>query len=313
MNTLPSSIISIDISKDHLDTGAWPKAWLHRLGNDSAGIGKIVAEAKRRKAFVIFEATSTYDRQLIDALENAGLAYHRANPRKAREFAKAAGYLAKTDKVDAIMLAQYAQLIPLRTTEPVPAENKALRVLVDRRDQLATMRKQEVTRLHQVEDPAVREEMEAHIADIEARMATYEAKMKLLLKAHDDLGKVARLLASAPGVGQLTAASLLAFLPELGCRCPKAIAALVGLAPLARDSGKMRGQRRIWGGRRKIRALLFLAARHAEKNTAFADFAARLKHAGKPIKKVRIAVARKLLLALNAMVKEDRPFREAIA
>jgi transposase len=313
MSTLPSSILSIDISKDSLDTDAWPKPWREHLANDDGGLARIVREAKRRKAFIVFEATSVYDRKLIEALDAAGLRYHRANPRKAREFAKSAGFLAKTDKVDAAMLAEYGRRIPLPAAEPVAPERKDLRALLDRRDQLVAMRKQEITRLHQIADEAILAEMRAAIIELKERIEHYEHKIKAHIQAHPALQKSAALLASAPGIGPITAASLVAFLPELGTRCPKAIAALVGLAPLARDSGKFRGQRRIWGGRRKLRALLFLAARHAAKNLSFAGFAKRLEEAHKPTKKIRIAVARKLLLALNAMLKENRPFRNAIA
>lgn len=310
MSTLPHAIVSIDIAKDHLDTYGWPTAWRRRLPNTAAGIAAIVNKARQLRAFVIFEATSVYDRPLMAALEHAGLAYHRANPRKAREFAKAAGFLAKTDRVDAAMLAEYARRIPLAAAEPICPARQVLRQLVDRRDQLVGLRKQEATRLKQIGDAAIRAEMETLLSEIEARIAAYEARIRAHLKAHPALAHAARLLASAPGVALITAASLLALLPELGRRPAKAITALVGLAPLARDSGRWRGQRRIWGGRRKLRALLFLAARHAARHAAFADFAKRLADAGKPLKKIRIAVARKLLLALNAMLSQNRPFAD---
>lgn len=313
MSSLPSSILSIDISKDVLDTDALPQPWRRRIPNDATGIRTLVREARRRKAFVIFEATSVYDRDLIAALNAAKIAYHRANPRKAREFARSAGFLAKTDRVDCAMLAQYGRSVTLRVSEPVPPEREALRILIDRRTQLVAMRKQKKTRLQQTADVAIRDEMEAFITAISARIATYDEKIRAHLKAHPTLRNMAKLLATAPGVAVTTAASLLAYLPELGRRSTKAIAALVGVAPLARDSGRWRGQRRIWGGRRNVRALLFLAARHAEKHPAFAAFAERLRQAGKPTKKVRIAVARKLLLALNTMVANERAFIDAPA
>ena len=308
MSTLPSSVLSIDISKDFLDTDAWPKPWRRRFANDAKGIAEIIREAKRRAAFVIFEATSVYDRLIIAALDHAQLRYHRANPRKARDFARSSGFLAKTDRLDAAMLAQYGRSVELHVAEPIAPERQALRALIDRRNQLVAMRKQEATRLPQIDDQAIRDEVAANITAIEERIASYEAKIRDHLKTERGLLKDAKLLASAPGVALITAASLIAFLPELGRRSCKTITALVGLAPLARDSGRMRGQRRVWGGRRNVRCLLFLAARHAEKNPAFADFAQRLKAGGKPIKKVRIAVARKLLIVLNTMIAEQRPF-----
>jgi transposase len=301
-------VLSIDISKDSLDTDAWPKPWRHRLGNDAQGIAAIVAEAERRKAFVVFEATSIYDRALMAGLDAAGVAYHRANPRKARDFARSSGFLAKTDRLDTAMLCQYARSIVLRPSEPVAPERQALRALIDRREQLVSMRKQERTRRHQIADETIRAEVSENIAHLTRQIAAYEKQIKAHLKAHSELFKCVQLLSSAPGVALVTAASLVAFLPELGRRSAKAISALVGVAPLARDSGRMRGQRRIWGGRRAVRSLLFLAARHAEKNAAFEPFAQRLKDKGKPPKKVRIAVARKLLIVLNTMIDQGRPF-----
>jgi transposase len=308
MSTLPPSVLSIDISKDTLDTDAWPRPWRHRLGNDAQGIATILAEAKRRKAFVVFEATSVYDRALMAGLDTAGVAYHRANPRKARDFARSSGFLAKTDRLDTAMLAQYGRSVVLRPSEPVAPERQALRALIDRREQLVSMRKQERTRRHQIAEALIREEVSENIAHLSRQIAGYERRIKAHLKAYPELFKSVQLLSSAPGVALITAASLVAFLPELGRRSAKAISALVGVAPLARDSGRMRGQRRIWGGRRAVRSLLFLAARHAERNTAFQPFAQRLKDKGKPTKKVRIAVARKLLIVLNTIIQQQRPF-----
>jgi transposase len=301
-------VLSIDISKDFLDTDAWPERWCKRLANDAAGIAAIVAEAERRKAFVVFEATSVYDRPLMAELDALAIAYHRANPRKARDFARSSGFLAKTDRLDAAMLCAYGRSIALRPSEPVAPERQALRALIDRREQLATMRKQERTRRHQIAEETIRAEVNENIAHLTRQIAGYETKIRALLKKHPELQKAVQLLSSAPGVALVTAASLVAFLPELGRRSAKAISALVGVAPLARDSGRLRGQRRIWGGRRAVRSLLFLAARHAEKNAAFEPFAQRLKDKGKPVKKVRIAVARKLLIVLNTMIANDRPF-----
>lgn len=303
-------MIGVDISKEWLDVSCAPKARRARLANDEAGLTRLVARARRADAFVVFEATSVYDRGLMRALEAAAIPFHRANPRKAREYARAAGFLAKTDRVDADMLAAYASHIPLARAEPVASAVRALRALVDRRAQLVDTRKIERTRQKQIEDADVRAELARHLAYLDAEIARYDAAIAEAAGA-DGLAAATGLLQTAPGVGATTAATLAALLPELGRRDPKTVAALVGLAPLARDSGRWRGRRRIWGGRRRVRALLFLAARHAAKHPAFAAFAQRLEDQGKPRKVVRIAVARKLLLALNAMLRENRPFRAA--
>jgi transposase len=308
--TLPSSVIAVDVSKDWLDASAGPAPWRRRLANEDADIARLLARAKRTGATVIFEATSVYDRRLVRALDAAGVPYHRANPRKAREYARAAGFLAKTDQVDADMLTAYASQIPLALAEPVQPARAALRILVDRRAQLVEDRKRERTRAKQIEDASVRAELAGHLADLDRRIGAYDAEIARATDG-EDLAAEAGFLKSAPGIGATTAATLLALLPELGRRDPKAIAALVGLAPLARDSGRWRGRRRIWGGRKQVRGLLFLAARHAARHPAFAPFAARLAADGKARKVILVAVARKLLLALNAMVREARPFAPA--
>lgn len=306
---LAKSVLSIDISKDVLDTDAHPDPWRRRLPNTDAGIAEIVAQAKLRKALVVFEATSVYDRPVMAALEAAGLPCHRANPRKAREFARAAGVLAKTDRVDAAMLAQYGARLSLPLNRPIGPAREQLRALTDRRAQLVDTRKREQTRLKQVADPDIRAEIEALIAVTAARIATYDARIKETLKADAETARQADLLATGPGVAAITSAVLIAHMPELGRVSAKTIAALAGLAPLARDSGRWRGKRRIWGGRRPVRRLLFLAARHAANHPEFRDFAERLRQKGKAPKQVRIAVARKLLVALNAMIATKKPFQ----
>ncbi len=308
MTTLAHSILAIDISKTYLDVSTLPDRRRWRVGNDAPGIARLLAQARRRAATVIFEATSVYDRALIQRLDAGGLAYHRANPRKARQYARAAGFLAKTDRVDADMLAAYAASVPLALAEPVPAERQAVRRLVDRRDQLVAMRKAELVRRQQIAEPEIQAELDDHIAELTQRIARYEARIDQAMQ-HHRLAPLRDWLISAPGIGALTSAALIAALPELGARSAKTIAALVGLAPLARDSGKLRGRRAIWGGRARVRRLLFLAARHAMKNPAFKPFAERLIDAGKPRKVVLVAVARKLLIVLNTMLKEQRPFR----
>ena len=308
MTTLAKSILAIDISKDHLDISTLPDRRRWHTGNDAPGITRLLRQARRRGATVIFEATSVYDRALIRRLDAAGLPYHRANPRKARQYARAAGFLAKTDRVDADMLADYAASVPLALAEPVPAERQAVHRLVDRRDQLVAMRKAEMVRRQQIDEPEIQAEVDDHIAELTRRIADYEARIGQAME-HHRLAPLKDWLITAPGIGALTSAGLLAALPELGTRSAKTIAALVGLAPLARDSGKLRGRRAIWGGRSRVRRLLFLAARHAMKNPAFKPFAERLLQAGKPRKVVLVAVARKLLIVLNTMLKEQRPFQ----
>lgn len=312
MNTLPKSVLSIDISKDYLDIATWPTVQRERVPNSAAGTARIAKRARMLEAMVIFEATSIYDRGLIAELDAAGLAYHRANPRKARDYARSAGFLAKTDRVDADMLASYAAHVPLALAEAVTPERQALRALTDRRAQLVAMRKAEQVRLAQIAPATIRTEVESHIGELASRIAVYDAEIAQALRAQA-LAAEANWLVSAPGVAAITSATLLALLPELGHRSAKTIAALVGFAPLARESGRRRGKRAIWGGRPVVRKLLFLAARHAARHPAFAPFAQRLTAAGKPRKLVLVAVARKLLIVLNTMIKQQRCFQHAAA
>jgi transposase len=312
MTTLQQSIFAIDISKEHLDVSTLPYRRRWRTANNRASIARLVKSARRRGAMVIFEATSIYDRDLIAALDADAVPYHRANPFKARQFARAAGFLAKTDRVDSDMLAAYASSVPLPLAEPVAAERQVVRRLLDRREQLVAMRKGEQVRRQQTDEPEILAEVDDHIAALTRRIDDYEAKIAHAMK-HERLAPLAANLISAPGIGPIISAGLIAGLPELGARNGKTIAALVGLAPLARDSGKLRGRRAIRGGRRRIRRLLFLAARHAMKHPAFKPFADRLLEAGKARKVVLIAVARKLLLVLNRMLKEDRAFQPNLA
>jgi transposase len=182
MNNLPLSILSIDISKDSFDTQAWPKSWGKRLRNNVDGVAAIVTEARKREAIVVFEATSIYDRALIQALDRASLPYHRANPRKARDYARSAGFLAKTDCVDATMLAHYAAHVPLPLTEPIPEMQQELRALLDRRHQLVEMRKAEEIRLQQTDESPIAAEIKEHIRSLELKIETYDANIARVLE-----------------------------------------------------------------------------------------------------------------------------------
>jgi transposase len=306
MNIAPG-IIGIDIAKQHLDV--FDGGRVVRWPNTKAAIAALIAGWRDKPARVLFEATGTYDLALRQALEEAGIGFARVNPRRARDFARAAGFLAKTDALDAAMLAAMAQCL---NPPPAPAgnpERQRLALLHKRRDQLVAARQQERTRLHDA-PPEIATDIAHHIAWLSTQIATLENRIASLIAARDELDRTARLLRSAPGVGPVTAAALIALLPELGDRSPQTIAALAGLAPLNVESGQFRGKSQIKGGRKRVRDALYMAAVAAIRTTSrFAHTYQTLRAAGKPAKLALIAVARKLLITLNAMLRDNRAFQ----
>lgn len=300
-------IVGCDVSKHHLDL--FDAGVSERIDNSAGGCAALAARLEGR--FVVFEATGGYDRTLRDALAAAGVRFARINPGRARDFARAAGFLAKTDKVDARMLAAFGQALKPGPDTPPDRAREKLGELVKRRDQLVKMRMQERVRRSEAPAGAMRDDIGDHLAWLDVRIKGIDAAIAALSATEAPLKRAIAHLKTAPGVGQVTATVLAALMPELGARSPKTIAALAGLAPLNADSGQMRGQRRIKGGRRRVREALYMAAVSAIRcNRRYGDFYARLRSAGKAAKSAIIAVARKLLIALNAMVRDNAPFAE---
>lgn len=306
--TLPRVTLGIDVSKAGLDAHAHPAGSDRSFANDAEGIGRLIAWAQRLGAFVVLEATSSYDQSLVRALEAAGLSFHRANPRKARQFARSANFLAKTDRVDARMLAAYGVALALRPTAPVSAGRLSLKALVSRRDQLVEHRKMERTRLAAAQEPWLVDSLGQAIGFLSEQIAAMEARIQACVAADAELDQGWAIARSAPCVGPVTAAVLLAELPELGQADRRGIAALAGLAPLACDSGAFRGRRKIWGGRKRVRDALYMAAVGSVRSGPFKPAYQRMVQAGKPPKVALIAIARKLLVALNAAFRDKTTF-----
>jgi transposase len=217
--------------------------------------------------------------------------------------------LAKTDRVDARVLAELGRRLELAPTTEPSAERRALSELVARRDQLVQEIVREKNRLQQARSRTVRSDIESHVRLLERRRDKIENAILELMRDSGELAPTAARLRTIPGVGPIVAATLIAELPELGARDRRAIAALAGLAPLANDSGRHKGKRRIWGGRRKVRRVLFIAAMHASRRCPhWARLRQRMQAAGKATKTILIAIARKLLVAINAMLRDDTPF-----
>jgi len=305
---ISSDVIGIDVSKHDLDVFDGANSQGGRLANDAEAIGPWVSRLEGR--FVVFEATGAYDEALRRALAAAGVRYARVNPTKARSFAKAAGFLAKTDQVDARMLAAMGSALRPRPAEPTSPALPRLVRLHKRHDQLVADRKRERTRRREATDAEQLADFDRHLAFLEDEIADVETRIDGLIAAEPDLKRTAKLLVSIPGVGKRTAACLLALLPELGQRSPKTIAALAGLAPINQDSGLKRGQRSIRGGRKRVRDGLYMAALCLTrlKKTTLGNTYQHLRNLGKPAKLAQIAVARKLLTIANAVVRDQLPY-----
>ena len=302
--------IGIDVSKHHLDIFDPALGRVERLANEPPAIAERIARWRDDPPFVLFEATGRYDAILRHALDTAGIAFARVNPTRARDFARAAGFLAKTDAVDATMLAAMAQALAPEP-QPSPAPDRArLTRLAKRRDQLVATRQKERNRHRECDDPDIAADIEHHLAWLDEAIAAIERRIERHVADTPELDRTTRLLRSVPGVGPVTATVLAALMPELGTRSHKALAALAGLAPFNNDSGKRRGQRSIRGGRKRVRDALYVAAFVAVRTaTPFKTFYNRLIQAGKPRKLALIAVARKLLTTLNAMIRHGKAFQ----
>jgi len=310
--TISPAFIGIDVSKSSLDVFDSALGRGERIANASEPIAALIERWRSKPVFVLFEATGQYDRLLQLALHGAGIGFARVNPGRARDFARAAGFLAKTDAVDAKMLALMAERMQPRADAPVSPERERLRSLHRRRDQLVLMRQQERTRHSEAAQPEEREHLHQHIAWLSAAIKEMDGRIRELLASSRLLKQACQRLRKAPGIGPVAAATLLALMPELGHRSAKTIAALAGLAPLNRDSGTERGKRTIAGGRKRVRDALYMAALAAIRSSAhFAAIYNRLVAAGKAKKLAIIAVARKLLIALNAMIRDNVEFKTA--
>ena len=306
--TLTEFRIGCDVSKDWLDLYEEATGTAHRIPNTARAIAAFLARQPPGTTFV-FEATSPYDTALRRALGRRRLRAIRVNPGRARDFARAGGFLAKTDAIDARMLARLPEALDLPQAAPFDAEREALVALNRRRDQLVEMRAVDKARLADETDAYIRQSLQSHIVWLGQAIAAIEVQIKAML-ARAAFAPRAALLGSVRGVGPVTMATLIALLPELGSRSAKTIAALAGLAPLNRDSGSMRGRRHIAGGRRRVRQALYMAALGAIRSIArFKQHYLAVKARSGHAKVAIIAVARKLLVTLNAMLRTGQPFR----
>lgn len=304
------SFVGIDISKAHLDL-ADRTGRLERLAYDEAGIAAVVTRLSvERPALIVLEATGGLETALVAALVAAGLPVAVVNPRQIRDFAKAAGRLAKTDALDAAVLAHFAEAMRPEV-RPVPDEQaRALAALISRRRQLVEIRVAERNRLHTAATAAVRADLEAHIAYLSQQIDRLDRQLGEAIQASPAWRAKDELLRGIPGIGPVASRTLLATVPELGTLGRNKVAALVGLAPMNRDSGKLRGHRTIVGGRAEARSALYMATLSAVRyNPALKAFYSRLRAAGKPGKVALTAAARKLLVIADAILRSGRPWQ----
>lgn len=313
-----STVVGIDIAKQTFDASIGVGGSIETFANDDGGYDALLAKLSGGQTIdlVVMEATGGLERDLACALQAAGFAVAVVNPRQARDFAKAMGYLAKTDRIDAKALAELAQVLsrhPERerfvSVLPTPAQ-QALQALVARRRQLVAMQVAERQRLS-VSHAAARKSIEAMIRAIRAQLDDVEAQLAKHIDTHH--AGLAKHLTSVSGIGPATSTSLIAEVPELGQLSRREISALVGVAPFNRDSGQMRGKRAIFGGRAQVRASLYMATLVAIRfNAVIKRFYDRLLVAGKPKKVAIVACMRKLLTILNAMVRSGKNWDESL-
>jgi len=305
--TQEALVVGIDVSMATLDVVILPTGEVFSLPNAADGWRRLVRRlGGKRLEVVAFEATGGYERGLLKALALAGLPASRVNPARVRAFAMASGTLAKNDKLDALVIARFAQALPPRLTLSDPVTD-ALAELVTARRQIV----QDLTRTANQADHAVnvilKRSFRRRLRGLEADLKLVDMEIAKAMAADQGLASRSEILRSAPGVGPVASATFLALLPELGKLENRQIAGLVGVAPYDHDSGKMRGQRSIWGGRKPVRDILYMAALGAirSKQTIFKACYDRLIANGKKPKVAIVAIMRKLITTLNAMLRNN--------
>jgi transposase len=309
----PPVFVGVDVSKHRLDIHLRPSGEGFTLDHDDGSVAALIERlGALTPALIVLEATGGMEVRLGAALAAAGLPVAIVNPRQVRAFARAMGRLAKTDRLDAAVIAHFAEAVrpPVR---PLPDEaTRHLGALVARRRQLLEMLVAERNRRHAA-DPVLHGRIDAHLRWLEEALAEIEQDLDGAVRESAIWRAKEALLRSVPGIGHVSARTLLAELPELGSLTRRQAAALVGVAPFSRDSGRMRGRRTVWGGRARLRACLYMAAVAAARgsNPVIAGFYKRLRLAGKPAKLALTACMRKLVVTLNAMLRSGTAWQPA--
>jgi transposase len=315
-NVSAAAWVGIDIAKDKFDVYVRPLSLRFTCANDAEGFAQLIDELRLLPALqmVVVEASGGYERSLVSHIIDSGLPVSVVNPRQARDFARCMGLRAKTDAIDAAVLAHFAELIKTRPATKTPENQQQLQDLVTRRRQIIQLRTMEQNRQYTAQGKLPCKTIQQTIKLFNKQLAEIELAITKLFTSNDDWKAKTNILSSVPGVGETTAQQLLAEMPELGEINRAEVAALAGLAPYNHDSGKLKGRRCISGGRIDVRSALYMAALTARRcNPVFVAFAERLKAAGKPYMVVQVACMRKLLVILNSLLKTGQNWDPILA
>ena len=303
--------VGIDVCKSRLDVHVLPCGEVWTFGHDLAGLEDLMGRLKSLPVgVVVLEATGKVEVFAAATLSNAGLPVAVVNPRQIRDFARATGRLAKTDRIDAAVIARFGEAVKPAVRTVANALSRLLAELIARRRQLGGMITAEKNRLSRTQDRALRTSVRSHIHWLQTALADLDVQMTTIIRNSPIWREKEDLLRSVPGIGQVVSRTLIAELAELGHLCRKEIASLVGVAPINRDSGSLRGRRSVWGGRPTVRRALYMAALVAtRRNVVIRRFYQRLRSAGKSPKVALVACMRKLHVILNAMVRTGQPWQ----
>ncbi len=307
--------VGVDISKDQLDVHVLPDNIEFSCTRDEKGLRFLVKSLKEMSpVLIVLEATGGYQNFVAAGLGAALLPFSVVNPARIRHFARAIGKLAKTDALDAYVIARYAEAIKPKPQALPSEEQTAMKELIARRRQLVKMLTAEKNHLKTVSTASLRARIKNFLETIDQEISAINDDLDAVIRSRPDLSEKDQLLQSVPGVGPNTSRTLLSDLPELGTLNRQKIASLVGVAPMNRDSGLMRGKRMITGGRPSVRNMLYMATvASLRSNPKIGPFYRRLREAGKPAKVAIVAAMRKLLIMLNAILKSKTTFREVMA
>jgi transposase len=308
------SAIGIDVAKDHCDVKLPDRSQVVRFNLDATGFKSLLHELQPwLGSLMVLESTGPYHRQLVAELKEAEHRVAVVNPRQVRDFARSSGILAKTDRIDAGVLARFGDLLQPRETEKTSAKQRELQELLVRRRQIINLRTTENNRLAQTGSKVAQQGIRQLLALLQKQLLALDAQIAKLVESDEDWKTKDQIIRSVPGVGPGTSTMLLAALPEIGRLSRQRIAALAGVAPFNRDSGKYQGKRRIAGGRAAVRSALYMAAFNACRcNPILREFRQRLARAGKPYKVIMTACMRKLLVILNTMIQRNTSWQPTI-
>jgi transposase len=298
--------IGIDVSKEKLDIFFLSSQKSLSVPNTAEGIAQFLTQNPLETDLIVLEPSGGYEEQILRTLQKTGHKVARVNARQVRDFARCKGLLAKTDALDARVLAEYGALIQPKPTQPLSENIHKLRALLQRRQQLSDMMAKEKTARQQATVTEVIAQMDGFLRYLQTELESMNALISMVIYEDEALVAKQDCLSSCKGIGPVASATLIAHMPELGTLNSREIAALAGLAPINHDSGQMRGKRRIAGGRSPVRRVLYMAAISAVRyNPPLKTFYQRLTQKGKPAKVALVAVMRKLLIILNAMIKNN--------